>query len=50
MTAWVFILFFYSCGIEQKVCKAVANKFNGLQKGLFSPHEFTVPEETTFLF
>ena len=37
MTGWIFILFFYCCGIEQKVCKDVANKCNGLQKAFSFP-------------
>lgn len=37
MTGWIFILLFYSCGIEHTVCKGVANKFSGLQKSFSFP-------------
>lgn len=37
MIGWIFILFFYSCCTEQKVCKDVANKFSGLQKAFSFP-------------
>lgn len=37
MTGWIFILLFYSCGIEHTVCKGFANKFSGLQKSFSFP-------------